>query len=560
MIVGARTPRASAAPRAPQEPAVPHAETNEAFLRQSIENRDYSAAATFIEFLRDDLGQPYTKDLALWHGYSLFHLGDYCGAIDVYERLLAREPDDAVLHLYVSSCHFYNRDFEAARAAVDRGPSCDLRTRLIFHIAHQTGDEQRLFQAHSQLVGTLENQLSLAAVHYLRCSYAEAIEIYRRLLQQHADYLAVHVYVAMCLFKLDQFEDSNDAVDRYLAANSDSAVGLNLKACDYLRLFESDIAESQLLQIKKFASAGYSFMNALVAHNLVVFQNGEGGFVELPRLVDVLPEARFNLALLHMRENSPTEAYQLLQKFVPIDTADNILKANVLLAFGQLTNEVSILEEARQIFSQYGDLEVVRDTVPGRQCLATSKFLTQEYNDVLKILQTIEKSVGETDEFNYNKAMTLALLSRWAEAERYFLLVKNTHFTKEIFYASWLCRCYIKNRKPDNAWSLYLEATQTEDAKTLLHVIATDCYQTGAYYYAMRAYDVLAKFEGDAILREGMIASAVGVFRGILSRKEPRDLLADVLSTLGSEPQAADTLKAIQNYIQTSGEFDDARG
>jgi intraflagellar transport protein 56 len=361
----------------------------------------------------------------------------------------------------------------------------------------------------------------------------------------------------MCLFKLDQFEQSNESVDRYLAANSDSAVGLNLKACDYLRLFDMDIAESQLLQIRKFSSAVYSFVNALVTHNLVVFHNGEDGFIELPRLVDLLPEARYNLALLYMRENNPTEAYHLLQKFQPIDTADNILKANVLLAFGQLTNEMSILDEANTIFVEIGDLDVVRDTVPGRQCLATTKFMTSQYDDVLKILQTIEKQAGDTDEFNYNKAMTLALLSRWAEAERYFLLVKNAHFTKEIFYASWLCRCYIKNRKPDHAWSLYLEATQTEDAKTLLQIIATDCYQTGAYYYAMRAYDVLAKFEGDATLREGMIASALGVFKGILSKKESRDLLPDVLAALGSEPDASNTLKSIQNYMQTSGEFDD---
>jgi intraflagellar transport protein 56 len=136
------------------------------------------------------------------------------------------------------------------------------------------------------------------------------------------------------------------------------------------------------------------------------------------------------------------------------------------------------------------------------------------------------------------------------------LLVKNPQFTKEIFYTSWLCRCYIKNKKPDPAWNLYVEATQTEDAKTLLQVIATECYTAGSYFYAMRAYDLLSKFEGDASLRQGMIASAVGVFRGILSRKEPADHLSDVLATLGGEPEAAQTLQSIQHYIETSGEFD----
>jgi intraflagellar transport protein 56 len=72
----------------------------------------------------------------------------------------------------------------------------------------------------------------------------------------------------------------------------------------------------------------------------------------------------------------------------------------------------------------------------------------------------------------------------------------------------------------------------------------------------MRAYDVLSKFEGDVSLRDGMIASAVGVFRGILSRKESADRLHEVLTTLASEPEAAQTLQAIQNYIETSGDFD----
>jgi intraflagellar transport protein 56 len=349
----------------------------------------------------------------------------------------------------------------------------------------------------------MDNQMSLAAIHYLRSNYADAIDIYNRMQQQHPDFLALHVYVGMCQFKLDQFEASNESVDQYLAQNSDSAVGLNLKACDYLRMFDADIAQSQILQIRKFSSASYSFIDALVEHNLVVFHNGEDGFTVLPRLVGSLPEARFNLALLYMRDNNPTEAYNLLQRYQPLETTEVILRATVWLAYGQLTQEGALLAEANHTFADIGEMETIRDTVPGRQCLATTKFIMSEYNETLRILQSIEQQAGETDEFNYNKAMSLALLSRWAEAERYFLLVKNPQYTKEIFYTSWLCRCYIKNKKPANAWNLYVEATQTEDAKTLLQIIGPDCYASGAFYSAMRAYDVLAKSEGDPVSGRG---------------------------------------------------------
>ena len=64
----------------------------------------------------------------------------------------------------------------------------------------------------------------------------------------------------------------------------------------------------------------------------------------------------------------------------------------------------------------------------------------------------------------------------------------------------------------------------------------------------------IMEFSGDETMRDGMIASAVGVFRSVLSSKETPDKLYDVLSTLASEPEAEETLQIIQNYIVTSGE------
>lgn len=556
MIVGGQRKKTHVYQQEKHDPTLPAPETNEQSILSFIDGRDYSGAATFIEFLRDELNQPYTKEIALWHGYSLFHLGQYDSAIDVYEKLLAQEPDDTVLHLYISSCQFYLRDFTAARASAEKGHNCDFKTRLLFHIAHQTNDEKQLYQSHSQLVGTLENQLSLAAIHYMRSHYQDAIDIYQKILSEHPDYVALNVYISMCQFKLDSFEESNEAVDAYLTNNSDSAVALNLKSCDYLRLFDPNTAESQLLQIRKFASATYDFVDALINHNLCIFHNGDDGFTKLPKLVGVIPEAKFNLAILYMRESNAIEAYNLLQDFTPLDITESLLKATVDLAYGQINADSTPIEEANQIFQEAGEMEVVRDTVPGRQALATSKFIQGEYDQTLKVLGTIEKVIGECDEFNYNKAMSLAALQRWPEAERYFLQVKNTAYTREIYYISWLCKCYIMNHKPESAWALYTESTSTEDAKTLLQIISSECFSQGQFYFAMKAYDVLAKFETDPTMKEGMIASAVGVFRTILSRKDTPDKLPEVLEVLSAEPDAAQVYQTIHQYIETSGEFD----
>ena len=556
MIVGSVKKKASQATKPVEEVAPPQPETCEQYLAKFIENRDFSGAATLIDFIVNELGQPLTTEYALWKGYSLFHLGQYSDAIDVYEELIKNDPDDILLNLYISSCYYYIGEYEEAKKYAEKGPSSDFRTRLIFHIAHKTNDDQELFQAHSQLVGTLENQLSLAAIHYMRTHYQDAIDIYQRLIMQHQDFLALYVYIAMCQYKLDRFDESNESVDQYLGVNSDSAVALNLKSCDYLKLFGPDVAESQLLQIKKFSSSSYEFIDALIKHNLCVFHNGTDGFTELTPLVNVLPEARYNLCILYMRENNPTEAFNLInENFQIIDINESVLKAIVYLAIGQLTNDNGPIEEANAIFKEVGEMEAYKDTVFGRQALATSKFIVGAYDDVLRIFKTIESELAENDEFNYNKAMTLAALSRWAEAERHFLLVKNPAYTREIFYNSWLCRCYIKNRKPEAAWNLYSEATSTEDAKTLLEIISNDCFRSGDYYFSMRAYDILAKYELDSTYKEGMIASAIGVFKNILSRRESPDKLQEVLSSLASEPDAEQTLQTITNYIENSGQF-----
>jgi len=556
MIVGSTKKKTVTTKNEANEITIPGNETIEQQILALIESRDYSGASAVIEFSRDELGHAYTKELALWHGYSLFHLGDYQGAIEVYEKLLKEDPEDTVLYLYISSCQYYLRDFDDARASAMKGPQVELQTRLLFHISHQLNDEQELFSAHSKLVGTLENQLSLAAIHYMRSHYQEAIEIYQKILQEHEDYLALNVYISMCQFKLDKFEESNEYVDQYLGVNSDSAVALNLKSCDYLRLYGSEIAESQLLQIRKFAAANYDFVDALINHNLCIFKNGEDGFKILPKLISILPEARFNLAIQYMKESNSAEAYNILQGYQSVDVPDSILKASVDLAYGQYTGDSGPIEEANLVFKEVGDMDTVRDTIPGRQAKTTHHFIQGEYDLCLKLLDTIETFIGQTDEFYYNKAMALAALSKFEEAERLFLSVQNPAYTKEIYYVTWLAKCYIMNKKPENAWKLYTASSNTEEAKTLLQIISVECFNTKAFYYAMKAYDVLCKFELDPSLKQGMIASAIGVFRNILSRKETSDKLSDVIEVLSSEPEAAQVLQTIQNHIDTSTDFD----
>lgn len=52
-----------------------------------------------------------------------------------------------------------------------QGPRCPLATRILFHCAHARRDEDALMALHSSLSNSLEDQLSLAALHFNRGNY-----------------------------------------------------------------------------------------------------------------------------------------------------------------------------------------------------------------------------------------------------------------------------------------------------------------------------------------------------------------------------------------------------
>lgn len=51
-------------------------------------------------------------------------------------------------------------------------------------------------------------RLCLAAIHYLRGHYEEATELYKKLLLENREYLAINVYVALCYYKMDYYDVS----------------------------------------------------------------------------------------------------------------------------------------------------------------------------------------------------------------------------------------------------------------------------------------------------------------------------------------------------------------
>lgn len=73
--------------------------------------------------------------------------------------------------------------YNDAQSIVDEIPNNPLKIKLLFHLAHKLNDEDRLLELHNSLsLNTVEDQLSLASMHYLRAHYQDAIDIYKKIL------------------------------------------------------------------------------------------------------------------------------------------------------------------------------------------------------------------------------------------------------------------------------------------------------------------------------------------------------------------------------------------
>ena len=133
----------------------------------------------------------------------------------------------------------------------------------------------------------------------------------------------------MCYYKLDYYDVSDEVLAAYLAEYSDSPIALNLKACNHFRQYDGREALKELRNIKNLEGG----IGALVKHNQVVFQSGEGALQVFPPLVGVLPEARLNLSIYYLKNGDIEEAHNLMKDVEPSLPPEHIIKVNKIHFF-----------------------------------------------------------------------------------------------------------------------------------------------------------------------------------------------------------------------------------
>jgi len=496
---------------------------------------------------------------AMWLAYSAFHLGDYKKSLDTYQQLLDKGSDDQMLHVYQGCCLLGIGWFQEAEEKGMQGPACPLQNRLLFHLAHRMNDENKLMMHHQKLADTTLDQLSLASIHFLRNHFQEATDIYKRLLLENRDYTALNCYVALCYYKLDYYDVSLEILAAYLQAHPDSAIALNLKACNQFRLYDGKAAEAELAPLTKEAVSVDKIESNLVRHNMVVFQQGERALQVLPPLVGNVPEARLNLVIFHMHNNEVQEAYELMKEIEPTSPQEYILKGVTNLALGQQMDSREHLKVAQQYFQLLGASASECDTIPGRQCMASCFFILRQFDDVLIYLSSIEAYFPNDPTFQYNYAIAKAAAGKYKDAEPALLALQGSasaeELQKDYIFQMWLARCLVMNGKARQAWEIYLKMEGTQESFAMLQLLANDCYRAGAFIYSAKAFDTLERLDPNPEYWEGKRGACVGAFQQIIARRERKEVLREVLAMLKStrNPQVEYLARVMKKWARDNG-------
>ncbi|XP_031832704.1 tetratricopeptide repeat domain 26 isoform X2 [Nomia melanderi] len=465
-------------------------------------------------------------------GYCAFHLGDYKRAATIYENLRNKDQTAVDLLTNLACCYFYLGMYPESQKILEDAPDSKLKNRLLFHLAHKMGNESKLNDYNHMLQDVIEDQLSLASNHYLRAHYQEAIDVYKKILLENREYFALNVYVALCYYKLDYYDVAQEVLQVYLQKYPDSAIAINLKACNHFRLYNGTAAQNEMKQLIDKMSNSFSSSHDLIRHNSVVFKGGEGALQILPNLVDVIPEARLNLVIYYLKQDDVREAFELIKDLEPAVPQEYILQGIVNAVMGQETNSRDNIKTAQQCFQLVGSSASECDTIPGRQCMASSFFLYRQFEEVLVYLHSIKTYFSNEDNFNFNYAQAQAAAGYFKEAEEAFLTIRNEKYKNDYIYISLLAHCYIMNKKPQLAWNLYLKMDTTTESFNLLQLIANDCYKVGEFWYAAKAFDMLERMDPSPENWEGKRGACCGTFQYIVAEKQPKELLPDVIQLL----------------------------
>lgn len=315
-----------------------------------VETCDWTGAIALLEL--EKFSQ--RPEALLWLGYCFFHNGDYKKALGAYTEV-AKKQSDKKLILEKALCMFGLFRFAEAREMAEKAEDSSLKFRVMYQCSQKLNNDSALMAAHRRLSDSVEDQLSVAAIHLLRSHLDDSVDIYKKMLLEGPNLRALNYYLALCYYKQELYELAEEVLKEYLSVCPDSILANNLASALQFQLKGDFEANESLKRLeKKYEGADLYSQSDCLTHNKCVFTSGENALKVFPPLIDVFPEAKLNLVIYHMKKGNWEDAFKIVQDIEPSNPKEYCLKGVVCAVYGQKKSNKEILIQAQHDFQTVG--------------------------------------------------------------------------------------------------------------------------------------------------------------------------------------------------------------
>uniref|UniRef100_A0A7E4V0V4 Intraflagellar transport protein 56 n=1 Tax=Panagrellus redivivus TaxID=6233 RepID=A0A7E4V0V4_PANRE len=499
-------------------------------LDEFLEARDYTGALATLEHKQKN--EP-TLQNSMWLAYCAYHGGMYQQAANVYESILKQKDAPPEVNLYLCCCYLMLGLADEAMKIAEKQPKSELQNQILLHCVYKNQDSKKTGYYHSLLTDSVEDKICYASINFQRGFYTEAADVYRQLLNQNPELLALHIYLALCYYKSDYFDEALECTQNYLAVYPDSPTAINLEASCVYRTDSPKTAQMVLRKAKHIAESELNFAKELILHNTVVFSGGDAALQTLPSLVSVIPEATRNLVIYYLKRGDGDSAFEAANGMEVKNSTDNLLKALVFVLLGYERKQPANIDHAAQYFKLVAESHEEENTIVGRLSMASYLCITKQYKQSLVYYDSIINFNRDDDRFNFNYGQAQLQCENYVIAADVLQRVKDNRFTVLPVYQMSLCRAYIRSKQSSKAWAFVSAQPSTSHSAMVLKLMANDCYLMEDYYYAALAFDSLCRRDPRNELHSaGKRGACMGVLQLFVSHKADREQLMSVLRML----------------------------
>lgn len=249
---------------------------------------------------------PQSTEVRLGRAKSLVHLSDWDRAAADLKLCLTQsdiKSKIAALNLLTRVAQAQGKDEEAKEYAVSA--------------AQLSSDDVAEKASNNQIAA----QLQRARAQMIAKHFPEAIEIYERLLKDHADVSEAWLDVGRCHFESGQFDQSESDVQQFLLLQDSSASGHLLLGRILLRQGQPDDARREFLRVQAIDPL-LSDAHIGVAASYIVEANFTAAIKELRRFAfseSGNPEAQLMLTEALYKNHQPEHALQTIDRLLKQD-------------------------------------------------------------------------------------------------------------------------------------------------------------------------------------------------------------------------------------------------